>query len=57
MVRQWRCLKLMKRAGRAYDIKGVDGTAPGELTVACPACPHPGVNLPDNWNAPDVANS
>ncbi|RXW11429.1 hypothetical protein EST38_g14426, partial [Candolleomyces aberdarensis] len=26
-------------------------TREGELTVECPACPHPGKNLPDNWGA------
>lgn len=51
IVRQWRYLKLMKRAGRAHDVKGVKGTAPGELVVMCPTCPRPGVNLPKNWHA------
>lgn len=40
-----------KRAGRAQDPTGVDGTAPGGLMVQCPACPHPGQNLPDDWKA------
>ena len=25
----------------------------GELAVECPACPLPGVNLPEGWNAVD----
>jgi hypothetical protein len=39
----------LKRAGRGQDPLGVEGTAQGELAVECPACPHPGRNLPDNW--------
>lgn len=39
----------LKRAGRGQDPAGVEGTSQGELAVECPACPHPGRNLPDNW--------
>lgn len=39
----------LKRAGRGHDLEGIDNTAPGSLTVECPACPHPGQNLPENW--------
>ena len=39
----------LKRAGRGQDPLGVEGTGQGELAVECPACPHPGCNLPDNW--------
>lgn len=54
MVRQWRHLTLVKRAGRGHDPLGVSATALGECAVACPACPQPGRNLPDDWkNAPD----
>ncbi|KIO24709.1 hypothetical protein M407DRAFT_76635, partial [Tulasnella calospora MUT 4182] len=45
-VREYRALVTHMRAGR------LDATAPlanGELCVVCPACPHPGVNLPHNW--------
>ena len=49
MVRQWRHLKMLKRAGRGQDLTGVAGTQRGELAVECPACPKPGVNLPDGW--------
>ncbi|KAF7291356.1 CxC2 domain-containing protein [Mycena indigotica] len=51
--RQYRHLLLLKRKGRGHDRFGVLGTAPGELATRCPACPRPGVNLPDGWeNAP-----
>lgn len=44
---------MLKRAGRGHDPDGIDNTAAGELAVECPACPHPGKNLPVGWeNAP-----
>ncbi|KAF8078862.1 hypothetical protein FPV67DRAFT_1558069 [Lyophyllum atratum] len=49
MVREWRHLKLLKRAGRGNDPAGVKGTQEGECAVLCPACPHPGINLPSGW--------
>ncbi|KIP01314.1 hypothetical protein PHLGIDRAFT_55306, partial [Phlebiopsis gigantea 11061_1 CR5-6] len=49
VVRQWRNLQALKRAGRCHDPTGIDGTKQGELAVACRACPHPGVNLPADW--------
>ncbi len=49
VVAQWRFLKRLKRAGRGHDPSGVQGTKPGELAVPCPACPHPDINLPPNW--------
>ena len=39
----------LKRAGRGHDPEGIGNTSPGSLTVECPAYPHPGRNLPDNW--------
>ncbi|KAG1747926.1 uncharacterized protein EDB91DRAFT_1235827 [Suillus paluster] len=30
-------------------VKGIDATTQGECAVLCPACPHPGKNLPANW--------
>ncbi|TBU21631.1 hypothetical protein BD311DRAFT_677916, partial [Dichomitus squalens] len=55
-VRIWRHLVMLKRFGRAHDLTGPDGTKPGELVVECPACLHPGQNLPPGWEAapPDV---
>ncbi|OBZ73392.1 hypothetical protein A0H81_06621 [Grifola frondosa] len=53
VMRLWRHLKMLKRAGRGHAAAGIDATAPGELVIECPACPHPGKNLPDNWeNSP-----
>ena len=49
MVRQFRHIKLLKRAGRANEQDGIRTTKPGGLAVVCPACPQPEVNLPNNW--------
>ncbi|RPD56066.1 hypothetical protein L226DRAFT_546322 [Lentinus tigrinus ALCF2SS1-7] len=46
MAREWRHLKMMKRAGRGNDPDGTAGTAPGACAVECPACPQPGKNTP-----------
>ncbi|KAH9914777.1 uncharacterized protein BXZ73DRAFT_92737 [Epithele typhae] len=50
-VRLWRHLVALKRAGRGHDPAGAANTQPGELAVECPACPHPGKNLPPDWDA------
>ncbi|KDR65285.1 hypothetical protein GALMADRAFT_82040 [Galerina marginata CBS 339.88] len=49
VFRMWRNLMALKRAGRGHDPAGIDATSNGELLVECPACPHPGRNLPDDW--------
>ena len=38
-----------KQAGRGHEPGGIEATSKGELTVECPACPHPGRNLPGDW--------
>ncbi|KAF7971014.1 hypothetical protein HWV62_22285 [Athelia sp. TMB] len=54
VMRMWRHLKMLKRAGRGNDPGGVTQTRMGECAVECPACPQPGKNLPDGWEtAPD----
>ncbi|KIJ96214.1 hypothetical protein K443DRAFT_134179 [Laccaria amethystina LaAM-08-1] len=45
----WRNLMVLKPAGQGHDPEGIEATSPGSLTVECPACPHPGRNLPDDW--------
>ncbi|PIL32910.1 hypothetical protein GSI_05028 [Ganoderma sinense ZZ0214-1] len=58
MVRQWRHLKILKRAGRGNDPAGVAATRPGECAVECPACPHPGKNMPStDQYRPDESES
>lgn len=48
-MREWRYLKSLKRSGRGHDPGGHKNTPPGGLAVLCPACPHPGKNLPEDW--------
>lgn len=48
MVREWRHIKLLKRAGRAHHPNGPQ-PKDGECAVVCPTCPHPGRNLLENW--------
>ncbi|THU86101.1 hypothetical protein K435DRAFT_868604 [Dendrothele bispora CBS 962.96] len=40
---------MCKRGGRGHAVSGIKGTAPGELALDCPACPHPEKNLPPMW--------
>jgi hypothetical protein len=51
MVREWRHIKMAKRAGRGHDPGGVDGTSQGALSIPCRACPHPDKNLPVGWDS------
>ncbi|KAJ7121758.1 hypothetical protein C8R43DRAFT_1136439 [Mycena crocata] len=50
IVRQWRDILRLKRAGRGHYPNGIATTAQGELALACRACPHAGRNLPAGWN-------
>ncbi|KAJ3817807.1 hypothetical protein F5880DRAFT_1617949 [Lentinula raphanica] len=50
MMKEWRHLKMAKRAGRGNDAeRTLAETRTGEMGIACPACPRPGVNLPNDW--------
>lgn len=49
MVREYRHLKLLKRMGRGHTNTLVDDSNEGSCALLCPACPHPGKNLPDDW--------
>ncbi|KAJ6603060.1 hypothetical protein B0H10DRAFT_2229990 [Mycena sp. CBHHK59/15] len=42
-------LQMIKRAGRGHDPKGAKATEAGECVLLCPVCPHPGKNLPPDW--------
>ncbi|TFY52380.1 hypothetical protein EVG20_g10575 [Dentipellis fragilis] len=48
-VRCYRHLRMAKRGGHTHDAGGIENTALGSLVVECPACPHPGRNLPEDW--------
>jgi len=43
--RQMRNLQNMKHFGAVYG----DKSSPGSLTIFCPSCPQPGINLPPDW--------
>ncbi|KAK7055626.1 CxC2 domain-containing protein [Favolaschia claudopus] len=49
ITRFYRHILMLKRAGRGHAASGVNGTSPGELAIRCPACPRPGINLPEDW--------
>jgi hypothetical protein len=49
MSRIWRWMKKLKWAGYADSTKSVHDVGSGDLAIYCPACPQPGINLPDNW--------
>ena len=49
MSRLWRWMKKLKWAGYGSNGKKVIDVTPGELAIYCPACPQPGINIPDNW--------
>ncbi|KAJ7817081.1 hypothetical protein B0H13DRAFT_2242339 [Mycena leptocephala] len=49
MTRQWRNIQMLKRAGRGHETDGIATTKEGACALECPACPHPGKNLPPEW--------
>jgi hypothetical protein len=55
IIRQFRHIRMMKQAGRGNVVGGIASTEPGGLAVQCPACPHPGINLPEDWEQVDVS--
>jgi|SRR5882762_3349555 len=40
-----RKLQVSKRFGEVYG----SSSTPGNLTLFCPSCPQPGINLPPDW--------
>lgn len=49
MSRLWRWMKKLKWAGYAGNMKRSNEVGAGELAIFCPACPQPGINLPEDW--------
>jgi hypothetical protein len=49
MAYQWRLVKLFRWSGRLLEKGGPKSTPLGGLAMSCRACPHPGINLPDDW--------
>ena len=46
-TRQYRNLKHLKWHGFGHDVRP---PGLGDLAVQCPACPQPGINIPDDWD-------
>ena len=46
---QWQWMKKLKWAGFGHDPREHMDVAAGSLAIFCPACPQPGINLPENW--------
>ncbi|KAH9013825.1 hypothetical protein EDB83DRAFT_2233173 [Lactarius deliciosus] len=46
--RQWRDLKNRIQSGLGHQLDG-DSAIDGSMAIFCPACPQPGINLPENW--------
>lgn len=49
MLSQWRHLKMKLRGGQGHVDKGILTTGVGELAIKCPSCPHPDINLDEDW--------
>jgi hypothetical protein len=49
--RQWRFLQVQKKFGFGHDTAKKPGN--GDLAEFCPACPQPGINIPDDWHTED----
>ena len=45
--RQWHDLHARKRFRYGHEVEKIPGN--GDLALFCPACPQPGINLPQNW--------
>ncbi|KAJ7761388.1 hypothetical protein B0H16DRAFT_1456135 [Mycena metata] len=51
ITRQWQHVRMLKRAARGHDPKGIANTQPGECALLCPACPQPGKNMAPDWES------
>lgn len=51
MSRIWRWMKRLKWAGhrKGEQTAGQTADQTGQLAIICPACPQPGINIPENW--------
>jgi hypothetical protein len=49
MAYTWRVTQQFKSAGRFMFPRGRQATKPGGLAHSCRGCPHPGINLPMNF--------
>jgi len=49
LSRTWCWMKKLKWAGFGHKQANVMKPGLGELSVFCPACPQPGINIADDW--------
>lgn len=49
MSRLWRWMKKLKWAGYGHNQDDYLNPPPGSLSIFCPTCPQPSVNLPQDW--------
>jgi len=49
MSRLWRWMKRLKWGGYGFPNRKANDVKAGELALFCPACPQPGINIPDDW--------
>ena len=45
--RMWRDIVARIQMGYGHNTK--EPVTPGKMAIFCPACPQPGINLPDSW--------
>ncbi|KAF8235541.1 hypothetical protein L208DRAFT_1540104, partial [Tricholoma matsutake] len=45
----WHWMKKLKWAGYGHNQKDLLNPEPGSLANFCPACPQPGIDIPENW--------
>jgi hypothetical protein len=48
-IRCYRNLLMLKRMGCGHDRSRIALSNGGALVLECPACPHPGINMPEDW--------
>jgi hypothetical protein len=51
MSRLWRWMKRLKSSGYAHNKQDPQNVPSDALANFCPACPQPGINLPDAWKS------
>jgi hypothetical protein len=49
MSRLWRWMKKLKWAGYGHNKQDYLNPPAGSLSIFCPTCPQPALNLPENW--------
>ncbi|KAL0574845.1 hypothetical protein V5O48_007118 [Marasmius crinis-equi] len=58
IIRQWRFLHMIVRSGAGHQLESISGDSAveGRLSIRCPSCPYPDINLPPGWNVDNPNN-